>query len=725
MAGKNNNGMKLKVAEARSRDAGRGIVRIDPETAGKLGITSGNVVEIAGTKKTAAMFIHGYPEDAGKGIIRMDGTTRRNAGVTVDDDIAVNKIEVSDAKKVALAPTMNIRLVGGETYLLQVLQNRVISRGDLIELNIMGNKVTFAVVSYSPKAKAVRLTPSTKLSLSEKAVDEEMLKVPTVTYEDIGGLDEEVKKVREMIELPLRHPELFDRLGIEAPKGVLLYGPPGTGKTLLAKAVAGETNSNFISLSGPEIMSKYYGQSEENLREIFKQAEENSPSIIFIDEIDSIAPKRDEVTGEVERRIVAQLLALMDGLQTRGKVIIIAATNRPNSIDPALRRPGRFDRELEIGIPNKKARLEILTVHTRGMPLTDEIDLEQMANITHGYSGADIAALCKEAGIRALRRVLPSLNLDEEAIPAEFLNELKVTGDDFHDAYRELEPSALREVLIENPNVHWDDIGGLEETKIQLQEVVEWPLRYPNLYDHVSVERPRGVLLYGPPGTGKTLLAKAVATESEANFINVKGPEFLSKWVGESEKAVREVFRKARQAAPSIIFLDEIDSVAPTRGSSVGTKVTERVVSQILTELDGLENLHDVMVIGATNRRDMIDTALLRPGRFDRVLLVDMPDGDARKQILEIHMKGMPLGQDVDTEGLTKETDGMSGADIALMVREAGNMAIREYVENGGVDNVDEVKACSVYDKHFKEALEKVRKERKDKKQLGDLKDYI
>ncbi len=557
----------LRVAEARQKDVGRGIARIDPEVAHRLGLTSGDVVSIEGKRRTVAISWPGYMEDLGTGVIRIDSYTRRNAGVGIDEKVTVKRTEAREAQSITFAPTEPLKIVGGEQYLAQILEGRVVTKGDTIPLNIMGRRIDLVVTSHTPAAQAVMLTDRTRVVLSEKPA-EALGQIPRVTYEDIGGLSDEIQKVREMIELPLKHPELFEKLGVEAPKGVLLHGPPGTGKTLLAKAVASETSSNFFSLSGPEIMSKYYGQSEENLREIFKQAQENAPSIIFIDEIDSIAPKREEVTGEVERRVVAQLLALMDGLESRGKVVVIGATNRPNALDPALRRPGRFDREIEIGIPDRKGRYEILMIHTRGMPL-EGVDLQEIANLTHGFTGADLAALAKEAAMRALRRVLPKIDLEADSIPAEVLNSLKVTRDDFMAALREMEPSALREVLVETPNVHWSDIGGLEEAKQELREAVEWPLKYGELFKHMNAKPPKGILLYGPPGTGKTLLAKAVATESEANFISVKGPEFLSKWVGESERAVRETFRKAKMAAPCIIFFDEIDSVVPTRGSTV------------------------------------------------------------------------------------------------------------------------------------------------------------
>ncbi|UCD92172.1 MAG: CDC48 family AAA ATPase, partial [Methanobacteriota archaeon] len=606
----------------------------------------------------------------------------------------------------------------------QMLEGRVVSRGDVIELNVMGRRLELLVVSFSPSTDAAIIQRTTRVKLSDKAVKKEMVALPSITYEDIGGLGEEVKRVREMIELPLRHPELFEKLGVEAPKGLLLHGPPGTGKTLLAKAVASETNANFHSLSGPEIMSKYYGQSEENLREIFATAEENAPSIIFIDEIDSIAPKRDEVTGEVERRVVAQLLALMDGLNARGKVVVIGATNRPDSLDPALRRPGRFDREIVIGIPDRKGRLEILQIHTRGMPLSKDVALEHFADITHGYAGADLEALCKEAAMRSLRNILPEIDLDVESIPAEILNKISVTKEDFNDAFREMEPSAMREVLIESPNVPWTDVGGLEEAKQELRETVEWPLKYGELFDHMNAEPPKGVLLFGPPGTGKTLLAKAVATEAEANFISVKGPEFLSKWVGESEKAVRETFKKAKQAAPCIIFLDEMDSIAPVRGASFDSHVTERVISQILTELDGLEDLHNVTVIAATNRPDIIDPALLRPGRFDRLIYLPVPDFEARKKIFEIHTRHKPLAKDVDLENLARETEGFTGADIANVCNEATMLSIRDFVLEGGDLSEEEIKKRKITKKYFDRAVEKTRgTEKKDIEKYVDISD--
>jgi len=698
----------LKVIEARPTDVGRGIARIDPAVFSEMGWQAGDVVSIQGKKKTAALLWPGYPEDTGTGIVRLDGNTRRNAGVSIDDKVPVRLISAAPADSVVFAPTVPLRITGAEAYLQRYMEGRVITRGDIIEIAVMGRKIELMATRVSPAREAAVIGDKTRIDVSEKPAKEEKAG-PRITYEDIGGLSAEIKKVREMIELPMKHPELFERLGVEAPKGVLLYGPPGTGKTLLAKALASETNAHFETLSGPEIMSKYYGESEEKLRGLFKTAEEQAPSIILIDEIDSIAPKREEVTGEVERRVVAQMLALMDGMESRGKVVVIGATNRPDSLDPALRRPGRFDREIEIGVPNRQSRLEVLQIHTRGMPLSKDVNQEKLADVTHGFVGADLAALAREAGMRALRRILPELDLEVEAIPAEILNKIEVNNDDFLDALREMEPSAMREVMVESPNVHWDEIGGLADVKQQLVESVEWPLAYAKLFAHMDAKAPKGILLYGPPGTGKTLLAKAVATESQANFISIKGPEFLSKWVGESEKAVRETFRKARQAAPSVIFLDEIDSIAPARGGmSSDSHVTERVISQILTELDGLESLSSVMVIAATNRPDIIDVALLRPGRFDRLIEIGLPDEAARKEILKIHTSKKPLSDDVNLEDLAKRTEKYSGADLAALVGEAVMLAIRECVLSGKAKEEAAVCEYRIDGKHFEEAIKKV-----------------
>ncbi|HXZ24379.1 MAG TPA: CDC48 family AAA ATPase [Methanomassiliicoccales archaeon] len=699
----------LKVAEAKSKDAGRGIGRVDPAVMEVLGLTPGDVVQIEGKKRTVAIVWPGYPEDANRGLIRIDGTIRRNAETSIDEKVAIRKVSVKEAERITFAPTEQLRIMGGEEYLSQSLEGRVVTKGDIIEINVMGRRIDLVVVSYAPTTDAVLVHRTTEVKISDKPIKEAAGQIPKVTYEDIGGLSDEVKKVREMIELPLRHPELFERLGVEAPKGVLLHGPPGTGKTLLAKAVAGETNANFTSIGGPEIMSKFYGESEERLREIFKQAEENAPTIIFIDEIDSIAPKREEVTGETERRVVAQLLALMDGLESRGKVVVIGATNRPNALDPAIRRPGRFDREIEINIPNRDGRLEILQIHSRGMPLAKDVDLEKLADLTHGYAGADLSALCKEAAMHSLRRVLPEIDLEAEQIPMEVLNKINVTKEDFFAALREMQPSTLREVLIERPNLHYEDIGGLEDAKRELREAVEWPIKYGQVFEYMGGTPPKGVLLYGPPGTGKTMLAKAVATESEANFINVKGPEFLSKWVGESEKAVRETFRKARQAAPCIVFMDEIDSIAPVRGGEADSHVTERVISQMLTEMDGLESLHNVVVIAATNRPDMLDPALLRPGRFDRLVRIAPPDLEARKQILRVHLKNRPIAADVNVDELAKRTEGFTGADLAAVVNEATMLAIRKVVAKTKELKPEALKKEKIGMQSFEEAMAKVK----------------
>ncbi len=714
----------LKVAEAKSSDVGRGLARIDPEVKEKLGLNSGDIILIYGEKQTAAKVWPGEEKDRNTGVIRIDGPTRRNAGVKIDEKVGIEKVDAKPAKKVTFAPTQPIRLMGGEEYLRQqALRDRPITKGDSITLNIMGNKIELVVKSYSPGSKAVIIKPNvTQVSISEKPISkEEIAKVPRVSYEDIGGLDKEIEKVREMVELPLRHPELFDKVGIEAPKGVLLHGPPGTGKTLMAKAVASETNANFYNIGGPEIMSKYYGESEGRLREIFEEAEENQPSIIFIDEIDSIAPKRDEVTGETERRIVAQLLSLMDGLEARGKVIVIGATNRSHALDPALRRPGRFDREIEIGMPDKNGREEILEIHTRGMPLADEVNLEELSSHTHGFVGADIEALAKEAAMLALREILPDIDLDLEQIPPEILEKLEVREEHFNKALREMNPSAMREVVIETPDVTWENVGGLEEAKKELREAVEWPIKYSDVFEHMDAEVPKGILMSGPPGTGKTLMAKAVARESESNFISVKGPEFFSKWVGESEKAVRETFRKARQAAPTIIFFDEIDALAPRRGASSDSNVSERVISQLLTELDGLEDLHDVVVLAATNRPDLIDPALMRQGRFDRHIMVEKPDKEARKEIFKVHTRNKPLADDVNLDVLANKTDDMSGADIASICNEAVMLSIREFVDEGEELTEESIKDAKVYKRHFNEALKKVQKkiEEREEKEKG------
>ena len=703
--------IELRVSEAHTKDVGRGIARIDPDVLSKMGWKTGDALEIEGRKRTYALIWPAQPSDSGKGIIRIDGYSRNNAGVGIDDKVMVRKTEAAYAEQLTLAPTEPLRISGGEEYLAQLLDGRVIGRGDVVTINVMNRKIDLVVTKVVPESEAVIVGDGTEIYVSEE-VARPPQNLPRITYEDIGGLRNEVVKVREMIELPMKHPELFDRLGIGAPKGVLLHGPPGTGKTLLAKAVANETNAHFISLSGPEIMSKYYGESEERLRQIFDEAAKNAPSIVFIDEIDSIAPKREEVSGEVEKRVVAQLLSLMDGMESRGKVVVIAATNRPDALDPALRRPGRFDREIEIGVPDQQGRLEVLQIHTRGMPLAEDVDLQKLASSSHGFVGADLEALAKEAAMRSLRRVLPSIDLEKKSIPGEVLNKITVKMSDFQDALTEVEPSAMREVLVEVPNVHWSDVGGLAQVKSELQEAVEWPIKYRDVFDYARTNPPKGILLYGPPGTGKTLLAKAVANESEANFISIKGPELLSKWVGESERGVREVFHKARQAAPCVVFMDELDSLVPTRGGSMGdNQVTERVVSQVLTELDGLEELRDVVIIGATNRPDMIDQALLRPGRFDKLLYVPVPDLEARREIFRIHLKDRPLQKDIGLEDLAQKTEGYSGADIQAVVEQASMLAIREYIDKYKGSDVlkARLKELEITRAHFEAAMKKVK----------------
>lgn len=692
------------------------------------GIKPGSIIEIEGERKTVAVADRAYPGDIGLNIIRMDGIIRRNAKTGIGEQVKIGKADVKEAKKVVIAPARKGIIVRAPpTLFKQGLLGRAVVKGDIVSLGGTGRRRTamsesrlvedifgmldedmmgigfgfgdikFIVADSMPK-QAVIIADSTEVVFNPEAVEVIEDKVLEVTYEDIGGLQEEIKKIREMVELPLKHPEIFERLGIEAPKGVLLHGPPGTGKTLLAKAVANETNSHFILINGPELISKFYGESEQNIRKKFEEAEKNAPSIVFIDEIDSLAPRREEVRGEVERRVVAQLLANMDGLKSRGKVVVIAATNIPNILDPALRRPGRFDREIDIGVPNKEGRLNVLKIHTRNMPLAKDVSLNNIASITYGFVGADLAALAREAAMIVLRRVLPDLKLkEEESIPKDILERLKVTRNDFKEALKVVRPSAMREVLVEVPNVKWEDVGGLEKVKQKLKEAVEWPLKNPNAFKRLGVRAPKGVLLYGAPGTGKTLLAKAVATESKANFILVKGPELLSKWVGESEKAVREVFKKARQTSPTIIFFDELDSLAPRRGASSDSHTTERVVNQMLTEMDGLESLNDVIIMAATNRPDMIDTALLRPGRFDRIILTPVPDEKTRLEIFNVHTNGMPLTKDIDLKLFAEKTEGYAGSDIEAVCREAAIIALRE-----------DAKSKEVSLKHFEKAMKNV-----------------
>ena len=714
------NALSLKVLEAYTRDVGRGVARIDYDSMDTLNASTGDVIEIKGKRRTVAKCLPLYPSDEGKGIIRIDGLGRNNSGIAIGDTISVRKIKAVGAEKVVVAPLEAIPPID-ERYLADALESVPLIKGDNVMVPYFGGRLTFQVIGVNPAADAVLVTQKTVFHIAEKG--ETLRGVPQVTYEDIGGISNEIKKVREMIELPLRHPEIFEKLGIEAPKGVLLYGPPGTGKTLLAKAVANESQAHFISISGPEIMSKFYGESEARLREIFKEAREKAPSIIFVDEIDSIAPKREEVTGEVERRVVSQMLSLMDGLEARGKVIVIAATNRPNAIDPALRRPGRFDREIEIKVPDKKGRSDILAIHSRNMPLADDVDMKKISAVSHGYVGADLEYLCKEAAMKCLRRLLPVLNLEEEKLPPETLDKLIVNHEDFQKALIEVTPSGMREVFIENPDVKWEDVGGLEDVKRELQEAVEWPMKYPGLYDKLGHSMPRGILLHGPSGTGKTLLAKAVATQSEANFVSVRGPELLSKWVGESERGIREIFKRARQSAPCVVFFDEIDSIAPIRGAGGETAVTERVVSQLLTELDGMENMHGVIVLAATNRADMIDPALLRPGRFDKIIQIPLPDKESRKSILKINAEKIPTITDesdpnhVNFEKLSELTDGLSGADTASIANTAVSLVIHEFLDkNPDVKDIEKKDVdAKVTMKHFEEAVKKVR-EQKDLK---------
>ncbi len=673
----------LRVQKAKKRDIGRNIIRIDPKTMEKLNINTGDVIAVVGKKESAGIAWPSYPQDNGLGIVRFDSRLRKNTGCSIDDTVEIRKVKANIAHSIVLAPA-NVRIRTNprfETFVKRKLNNFPVTLDDIILISIgISREITFKVISLRPKGVCI-IKPETALHISEYVTEEEEKGVTYVTYEDVGGLDKEIQKVREMVELPLRHPSLFKRLGIDPPKGVLLRGPPGCGKTLLARAVANESEAHFISINGPEIMSKFYGESEKKLRKIFIEAEEKSPSIIFIDEIDAIAPKRETVTGEVERRVVAQLLALMDGLHSRGRVIVIGATNRPNSLDSALRRPGRFDREIEIKVPNEKGRLEIFQIHTRNMPLDKKISLKEYAKITHGFVGADISAVCREAAMSALRRYLPKINLESEIIDPELLEEIEVTKEDFDVALKEVMPSGIREVFVEVPNVKWEQIGGLDDLKQRLIEAVEWPLSNPQIFNRMGIRPPKGILLYGPPGCGKTLLARAVATESKANFISIKGPELLSKWVGESEKAIREIFRKAKMAAPCIIFFDEFDSIAPSRGRYTSDSgVTEKVLSQFLTELDGLEINKDIVVIAATNRPDILDPALIRPGRIDRILLVPPPDREGRLEILKIFTDKMPLASNLKIENLIDMTEGFSGADIESWCREAAMNALRENI---------------------------------------------
>ena len=682
--------IQLRVGDARQRDVGRGIARIDQKTMQTLGISAGDVIEICGKRTTSAIAWPAYSEDQNRDLLRVDGFTRKNAGVAMNEYVIVRAAKVKPAMSITLAP-VDMRLNVDEDF-TNFVRNRLMERtlveGDTTLVMMLGHAIPFTTTKTRPHG-IVKVTAETKLTiLNEPAPEGKGL--PRTTYEDVGGLHEEIQRVREMVELPLRHPELFQRLGIEPPKGVLLHGPPGCGKTLLARAVANESEANFFSINGPEIMSKFYGESEARLREIFQQAQQNAPSIIFIDELDAIAPKREEVTGEVERRVVAQLLALMDGLSGRGNVIVIGATNRPSALDPALRRPGRFDREIEIGVPDKQGRYEVIQIHTRGMPLAEDVDLKKLAEMSHGYTGADLSSLGRETAMKALRRYLPQIDLEEERVPPSVLDKMQVTMEDFNNAYKEITPTAMREVYIEIPTIHWEDIGGLEEVKEDLREAVEWPLKTPEIFDRLGIKPPKGILLYGPPGCGKTLLGKAVATESAANFITIKGPEVFSKWVGESEKAIREVFRKARMAAPAVVFFDEIDSLVPRRGLGFSDSgVSERVISQLLTEMDGMVSLEDVVIVAATNRPDMVDPAVLRPGRFDRLIYVPEPDEKSKLQIFKIYTKNMPLGKDVDLVQLAASAKNFSGADIDALCREAAMVALRKDVNANQVTSSD------------------------------------
>jgi len=727
------NTIKLRVVEALQDDAYKGIVRIDPNLMRKMGLDRGDIISISGDRKTYSIVDRAYPADMGEEIIRMDGIARKNAKTGIGEHIEIKKARIKEAKKITIAPAQQgIMVQGDPENMKRGLLGKPVLKGDIVVLggsqqrrDIMSDflgadipdefkgmlggfggmgggitQIRFAIVSTSP-SQACIITENTDITLSPKAVDISDEDIPQITYEDIGGLTDEVKKVREMVELPLKRPEIFARLGIEPPKGVLLFGPPGTGKTLLAKAVANESEAHFILLNGPEIMSKFYGESEKKIREIFDDAEKNAPSIIFIDEIDSLAPKREDAGGEVERRVVSQLLTMMDGLQARGKVVVIGATNRINALDPALRRPGRFDREVEISVPDKAGRLQILKIHTRGMPLTKNVDLEELARKTHGFVGADVSSLAKEAAMVVLRKNLHKFNLEEdEDIPQETLAQLRVSQKDFEEALRTVRPSAMREVLVETPNTKWEDIGGIDNVKRDLKEAVEWPLKFPDSFTRMGISPPKGVLLYGPPGTGKTLLAKAVANESEANFIQIKGPSLLSMWVGKSEEGVRKIFERARQVSPCVIFFDEIDSLAGKRGASGmggGSKVTENVLNQLLAEMDGIEDLTNVIVIGATNRPDILDPALMRPGRFDRIVYVEVPDEKGRLKILQIHTKNMPLDKSVNLKKLAEETEGYTGADIESLAREAAMLALRENINTKLVTS-----------KHFDKAMEKV-----------------
>jgi len=697
------NSLTLKVAEAGSKDVGRGIVRFDPADFKKMGVEVGDVVTIKGKRETAAKVLPAYMEDRGKGLIRMDGITRENARVGLDEKIVAKKTDSSPAQKIVVDPLTLMRSHDAR-YIGSLLEGLPLVEGDTVRARLFGTRTQdFKVISTRPEG-VVMIHPKTMMKIQKKKEPGETK--ARISYEDIGGLGKEIRRIREMIELPLKYPQVFERLGVEPPKGVLLHGPPGCGKTLIARAVANETDAYFGHISGPEIMHKYYGESEAHLRRIFDEATTHSPSIIFFDEIDAVAPKREDMGGEkqLEKRVVSQLLALMDGLSSRGHIIVIGATNIPNVLDPALRRPGRFDREIEISIPDKNGRLEILDVHTRGMPLADDVDLVRISEITHGFVGADLEALSREGAMVTLRKIFPNIDFEMEEIPYEDLMKLNVTMDDFMEALKEVEPSAIREVFTEISDVKWEDVGGLNNVKKVLKETIEWPLKYSNLFEHAKTTPSKGILLFGPPGTGKTLLAKAVASESEVNFISIKGPEILSKWVGESEKGIREVFRKAKHASPCIIFFDEIDSLIPKRGSEAASHVVDRVISQFLTELDGIEDLKGIVVLAASNRLDIIDPALLRAGRFDFHLELPVPDKETRLEIFKVHTRGKPLGSDVKLKSLVSATEGLVGADIESIVRKASMGAIREFIETESED----YSGFMILNKHFQEALKEI-----------------
>jgi transitional endoplasmic reticulum ATPase len=693
--------MKVKVAAARNKDIGRGIGRIDPKTMEELGAGVGDIIEISGKRTTCAKVMPSFPEDRGKGTIQIDGIVRKNATVSINETVDIKAITIPPVSHVVLQPL--------DRFLQKEVDNRLfegipVTKGDQIRLSMFGKKFDFLICDATPEIGLI--TRTTAIKIHGKKTQEKEPKKSFISYEDIGGLKGQVDKIREMIELPLKYPELFERIGIDPPRGVLLHGPPGTGKTLIAKAVAQETDANLFFISGPEIVGKYYGESEARLREIFAEAQRNAPAIIFIDEIDAIAPKREDVGGDkqVERRIVAQLLSIMDGLKDRGQVIVIATTNIPNSLDPALRRPGRFDREIVIPIPDRDGRREILDIHTRGMPLSADVDLDELANITHGYVGADLAALCRESAMHALRKVLPEIDFTKREIPYEIISSLMIGKENFMNAFREIEPSALREVFVEIPNVGWDDVGGLTGVKKEIQEAIELPLKRADIYAYAGVKPPKGILLYGPPGTGKTLIAKAIAHETESNFISIKGPQLLSRFVGESERGIRDIFKKARQAIPCIIFFDEIDAIAPVRGGRSDTGVTERVIAQLLTEMDGLEELKGVTVLAATNRIDMIDPALLRAGRFDLLIELPFPDETGRLEIFKVHTRKRPLAEDVVLDDHLKETEGFTGAEIEAVCNRAAILAIREFLKTE-----QDQAAFVIHSSHFSRAIEDVR----------------